>query len=113
MAFRTAAVRDVGGYPQWDDYEEMGLLGRLLQAGWHLGHVEAVLGRHFVYRESFFERQHGYGSRRWRNLLRQLAMRREFDCIRVSRASMVGKFAYSFLPRGLKRTARKLLGYAR
>ena len=54
MAFRTAAVRAVGGYPEWDDYAEMGLLGRLLARGYQIDSVDQVVGCHFVYAASYF-----------------------------------------------------------
>lgn len=112
MAFRTDAVRAVGGYPLWDDYEEMGLLAALLQNAWQIASVPEVLGRHYIYQQSYFERQFGFTRRRWRNLKRQLAMRREFPCIKVSRTLVVARFLYNFVPGPAKAVIRRAAGYA-
>ncbi|MFI4975599.1 MAG: glycosyltransferase family 2 protein [Caulobacterales bacterium] len=112
MAFRTEAVRQVGGYPDWDDYEEMGLIGRLLAAGWRLGAVNAVVGRHFVYPQSYFESRRSFAGRRLRNFRRQLSMRRELPFIAVSRVEIAARFAYSFLPTPIKRLMRERVGHA-
>jgi glycosyltransferase involved in cell wall biosynthesis len=112
MAFRTVAVREVDGYPIWDDYEEMGLIGKLIDANWRLESVPGIVGRHFVYKTSFFENQHGFARRRWRNLRRQLEMRSLFPFIAVSRTAMVGRFAYNFLPTPAKAALRRAVRYA-
>jgi len=113
MAFRTDAVRSVGGYPPWDDYEEMGLIAALVQSGWKLDAEAGIVGEHFIYEKSFFERQYGFARRRWRNARRQLAMRRQFPFIRVSRAMILARFAYNFLPDHGKALIRRAAGYAR
>jgi glycosyltransferase involved in cell wall biosynthesis len=112
MAFRRADVLAVGGYPAWDDYEEMGLIARLLGAGRSIGASRELLGRHYIYRASYFERQRPYIARRFRNLRRQLAMKREFPFIRVGRAAMLARFAYAFLPSGLQGLVRRGIGHA-
>jgi glycosyltransferase involved in cell wall biosynthesis len=112
MAFRTQAVRDVGGYPTWDDYEEMGLIAALLQRGWRLDATPELVGRHYIYRQSFFERQHGFARRRWRNFKRQLLMKREFPIIRISSSIIVARFLYNFLPSSVKSRVRKAAQYA-
>ena len=112
MAFRRRAVIDAGGYPEWDDYEEMGLLAALLEQDWRIASVPQVLGQHFIYKQSYFERQHGFSRRRWRNLKRQLAMKARYRSVRASRLMMLMRFAYNFLPPMLKTVARKAVGYA-
>lgn len=112
MAFRTAAVRAVGGYPEWDDYEEMGLIGRLLARGYQIDSVDQVVGRHFIYAASYFERQHSFARRRFRALRRQLSMRRQFPFIRPSPLTMIARFAYSFLPDSIRRAVRRAVGHA-
>jgi glycosyltransferase involved in cell wall biosynthesis len=112
MAFRTEAVRAVGGYPDWDDYEEMGLIARLLAAGWEIGAVDLLMGRHFIYRSSYFESQRSYLARRWRARRRQLSMRREFAFIRPGWFQMTARFGYAFLPEAMKRWVRRRVGHA-
>ena len=112
MAFRLTDVREVGGYPDWDDYEEMGLIARLLAARRRIAASDEVLGRHFIYAASYFERQRPYLARRYRALRRQLAMRREFPFIRPGRLPMLARFAYAFLPGSLQRWVRRWMAYA-
>lgn len=112
MAFRAEAVRAVGGYPAWDDYEEMGLLARLIAADWRIGAVDQVVGRHFIYRASYFESQRSYAARRYRAFRRQLAMRREFPFIRPGPVTMAARLGYAFLPGSLKRLVRQRVGHA-
>jgi glycosyltransferase involved in cell wall biosynthesis len=112
MALRTAAVRAVGGYPDWDDYEEMGLLARLIGAGHRIGAVDAVVGRHFVYAASYFESRRSYAARRYRAFRRQLAMRREFSFIRPGPLTMLARLGYSFLPAAVRRLVRQRVGHA-
>jgi len=112
MAFRKSAVAAVGGYPEWDDYEEMGLLAALLDGNWKIGSVSKIMGEHFIYEHSYFERQHGFTRRRWRNLKRQLAMKRRYNSVRATYMMMLARFAYNFLPPSLKSMARRAAGYA-
>lgn len=112
MALRRRAVIEAGGYPEWDDYEEMGLLAALLDRNWKITSVPQVLGQHFIYKQSYFERQHGFSRRRWRNLRRQLAMKAAYKSVRASRLMMLMRFGYNFLPPMLKAVARKAVGYA-
>lgn len=112
MAFRRSAVIDAGGYPEWDDYEEMGLLAALLDQEWKIASVPQVVGQHFIYKQSYFERQHGYSRRRWRNLRRQLAMKERYRSVKATRPMMLMRFAYNFFPPALKFMARRALGYA-
>lgn len=111
MAFRTEAVRRVEGYPTWDHYIEMGLIARLLQGGFGLSHVPDVVGRHFAYRDSFFAAQHGYVRRRYRNMQRQIDMKRQFPFITPSYKDIAVRFLYNFLPSALKRKIRVMAGY--
>jgi len=113
MAFRTESVRKVGGYPEWDDYEEMGLIGRLLAAGYGIDAVNAVVGRHFIYPGSYFEARQPYAVRRWRAMKRQLAMRREFPFVRPGSVTIAARFAYAFLPAPFRHAVRKAAGHAR
>lgn len=110
VTFRRKVWADAGGYPAVADLEDLRLWIAAAKLGWRFGNVPEVLGEHYVHSTSFFHRSFRYVDRQ-RNLARlQAKAVRELKLPRWMYAFAIGRFAYSYLPSGLKRGLRRRIG---
>lgn len=110
VAFRKAAWKQAGGYPQMEDIEDLRLWVTFVKMGWKVANLAEVLGEHFVHPKSFWHRNFTYAHRQ-----RALA-RVQWQAIRELHLPLwmtiypLGRFVYPYIPNGAKRFVRRILG---
>lgn len=108
--FRRKVWEQAGGYPQAGNLIDLRFWLQAIKLGWRFANVPELVGEHYVYRDSFFFRSHGYVSRQ-RDLARvQTQIIRELGLPRWMYVYPIGRYGYAHLPPGLKRVLRRSLG---
>jgi hypothetical protein len=110
VTFRRRVWVDAGGYPEVADLEDLRLWLRAAKLGWRFANLSQPLGEHFVHDSSFFHRSFRYVDRQ-RGLARlQAQIVRELRLPAWMYLFPAGRYAYAYLPRGLKRAVRRQIG---
>lgn len=111
--FRRKAWEQVGGYPLANNLIDFRFWLRIAKRGWRFANVPEVIGEHYVYEKSFFNRSFKYGARQ-RDLARvQARMVRELGLPRWMYLFALGRYAYPYFPSPLKRVVRRGIGGSR
>lgn len=110
VAFRRKVWADAGGYPEVADLEDLRLWLQAAKLGWRFANLPQSLGEHYVHDTSFFHRSFKYVDRQ-RDLARlQAKIVRELGLPSWMYLFALGRFAYAYFPRGLKRALRRRIG---
>jgi glycosyltransferase EpsE len=110
VAFRRRVWTDAGGYPQVSDLEDLRLWVKVGKLGWRFGTVPAALGEHYVHSSSFFFRTFRYADRQ-KDLARvQAHAVRELGLPSWMYLFAIGRYAYAYMPSGVKRVLRRGVG---
>jgi glycosyltransferase EpsE len=110
VAFRRRVWVEAGGYPEVADLEDLRLWMIAGRQGWRFANLPEVLGEHYVHSTSFFHRSFRYVDRQ-RHLARlQAQVVRELGLPRWMYVFAAGRYAYTYLPHGLKRVLRRRIG---
>lgn len=110
VAFRRRVWVEAGGYPEVADLEDLRLWMTAGRQGWRFANLPEVLGEHYVHSTSFFHRSFRYVDRQ-RHLARlQAQVVRELGLPPWMYVFAAGRYAYTYLPRGLKRVLRRQIG---
>jgi len=105
--FRRKVWSDAGGYPEVADLEDQLLWIAAAKLGWRFASIPVVLGEHFIHETSFFHRSFKYVDRQ-RNLARvQAKAVRDLGLPRWMYLYALGRYAYAYIPSGLKRIVRR------
>jgi glycosyltransferase involved in cell wall biosynthesis len=111
--FRRRVWTETGGYPDVPNLIDLRFWLRAAKLGWHFANVPQVVGEHYVHASSFFHRSFKYVERQ-RDLARtQAQIVRELGLPSWMYAFALGRYAYSYLPHGLKRVVRRGVGGSR
>lgn len=110
VTFRRRVWVEAGGYPTVADLEDLRLWIAAAKLGWRFATIPEVLGDHYVHSTSFFHRSFKYVDRQ-RSLARLQAQAvRQLGLPTWMYAFAAGRYAYSYLPTGLKRVLRRQVG---
>jgi glycosyltransferase involved in cell wall biosynthesis len=110
VMFRRQVWIESGGYPEVADLEDQLLWLRAAKLGWRFANVPEPIGEHFVHGSSFFHRSFKYADRQ-RNLARvQAQVVHELGLPSWMYLYALGRYAYAYCPRSLKRVLRRTLG---
>jgi glycosyltransferase involved in cell wall biosynthesis len=105
--FRRKVWVEAGGYPLVNNLIDLRFYLRVAKVGWHLANVPEVVGEHYVHDSSFFHRTLKYVERQ-RDLARvQAQVVRELGLPSWMYVFAAGRYAYAYLPSGLKRVLRR------
>jgi glycosyltransferase involved in cell wall biosynthesis len=107
--FRRQAWQAAGGYPQVNNLIDLRFWLRLAKLGWRFANVPEVVGEHYVHGASWFNRSYKYADRQ-RDLARvQAQIVRELKLPSWMYLFALGRYAYAYIPSGLKRVVRREL----
>jgi glycosyltransferase involved in cell wall biosynthesis len=110
VAFRREVWEQAGGYPEVPDLEDLRLWLKAGKQGWRFANLPEVVGEHYVHATSFFHRSFRYIDRQ-RDLARlQAQIVRELKLPAWMYLFALGRYAYAYFPRGLKRVLRRRVG---
>jgi glycosyltransferase EpsE len=113
VTFRRRVWTEAGGYPDVTDLEDLLLWLKVAKLGWRFATVPEVLGEHYVHPSSYFHRSYKYADRQ-RALARVQAQAvRELGLPSWMYLFALGRYAYTYLPTGLKRVLRRTIGGSR
>lgn len=105
--FRRQVWQAAGGYPPVNNLIDLRFWLRVAKLGWRFANVPEVVGEHFVHPKSWFNRSFKY-SERQRDLARvQAQIVRELDLPSWMYLFALGRYAYAYIPSGLKRVVRR------
>jgi glycosyltransferase involved in cell wall biosynthesis len=105
--FRRRAWAEAGGYPLVNNLIDLRFYLRVAKLGWQLANIPQVVGEHYVHDSSFFHRTLKYVERQ-RDLARVQAQAvQELGLPSWMYVFAVGRYAYAYLPSGLKRVLRR------
>lgn len=105
--FRRRAWAEAGGYPLVNNLIDLRFYLRVAKLGWQLANIPQVVGEHYVHDSSFFHRTLKYAERQ-RDLARVQAQAvQELGLPGWMYVFAVGRYAYAYLPSGLKRVLRR------
>lgn len=108
--FRKEAWEDVGGYPQAENAIDMRFWIRLVEAGWKMRNPPEVLGEHFVYSDSFWNKNFNYAYRQYDLARLNARVIREQNLPAWMYIYPLSRLLYGGLPPRLKRYVRRRLG---
>ena len=110
VTFRRKVWADAGGYPEVADLEDLRLWLQAAKLGWRFANLPQPMGEHYVHDTSFFHRSFNYVDRQ-RGLARlQAKIVRELGLPSWMYLFAIGRYAYAYFPRGLKRALRRQIG---
>lgn len=110
VTFRRQVWTEAGGYPDVADLEDLRLWLAAGKAGWRFANIPEVVGEHYVHATSFFHRSYRYVDRQ-RHLARlQARIVRELDLPTWMYLFALGRYAYAYVPTGVKRVLRRSVG---
>ncbi len=105
--FRRTAWQAAGGYPDVNNLIDLRFWVRIAKLGWRFANVAEVVGEHYVHSKSWFNRSFKYADRQ-RDLARvQAQIVRELGLPSWMYLFAAGRYAYAYLPTGLKRALRR------
>jgi glycosyltransferase involved in cell wall biosynthesis len=111
--FRRQVWTDAGGCPLVNNLIDLRFYLRVGKVGWHFANIPEVLGEHYVHNASFFHRTLKYAERQ-RDLAQVQAQSvRELGLPRWMYLYSWGRYAYAYMPTGLKRALRRGIGGSR
>lgn len=108
--FRKEAWEEVGGYPEAENAIDMRFWIRLINAGWKMRNPSEVLGEHFIYSDSFWNKNFNYAYRQFDLARLNARVIREQNLPSWMYVYPLSRLFYGGLPPRLKRYARRLLG---
>jgi len=108
--FRKEAWEEVEGYPEAENAIDMRFWIRLINAGWKMRNPSEVLGEHFVYSDSFWNKNFNYAYRQFDLARLNARVIREQNLPYWMYVYPLLRLFYGGLPPRLKRYARRLLG---
>ncbi|MDQ3209162.1 MAG: glycosyltransferase [Gemmatimonadales bacterium] len=110
VTFRRKVWADAGGYPEVSDLEDLRLWLKAAKLGWRFANLPEPMGEHYVHDTSFFHRSYKYVDRQ-RDLARlQAKVVRELGLPSWMYVFPLGRYAYAYFPRSLKRVLRRQIG---
>jgi hypothetical protein len=105
--FRRVAWEQAGGYPPVNNLIDLRFWLRVAKGGWRFANVSEVLGEHHIHQSSWFNRSYKYAERQ-RDLARvQAQIVRELELPGWMYFFAVARYAYAYIPSGLKRAVRR------
>jgi GT2 family glycosyltransferase len=110
VTFRRKLWADAGGYPDVVDLEDLRLWLRAGKLGWRFANIPEILGEHYVHASSFFHRSFKYVDRQRALARLQARVVRELGLPGWMYVFPLGRYAYAYLPRRLKRALRRRVG---
>jgi glycosyltransferase EpsE len=110
VAFRRKLWTEAGGYPDVADLEDLRLWLRAGKLGWRFANIPEILGEHYVHPSSFFHRSFKYVDRQRALARLQAQVVRELGLPSWMYVFPLGRYAYAYLPIGLKRALRRRVG---
>jgi glycosyltransferase EpsE len=110
VTFRRQVWTEAGGYPEVADLEDLRLWLRAGKLGWRFANLPQILGEHYVHDTSFFHRSFRYIDRQRGLAQVQAQAVRELRLPSWMYVFAFARYAYAYLPRGLKRAFRRRIG---
>ncbi|HJR16057.1 MAG TPA: glycosyltransferase [Gemmatimonadales bacterium] len=105
--FRRVAWEKAGGYPDVKNLIDLRFWLRVAKLGWRFANVPEVIGEHHVHSSSWFNQAFKYADRQ-RDLARvQAQIIRELGLPSWMYVFAGGRYAYAYLPTGVKRVLRR------
>jgi glycosyltransferase EpsE len=105
--FRRRVWSEAGGYPLVNNLIDLRFYLRVGKLGWRFANIPHLVGEHYVHDTSFFHQTLKYTERQ-RDLARVQAQAvRELGLPSWMYLFALGRHAYAYLPRGLKRLVRR------
>jgi glycosyltransferase EpsE len=105
--FRRRVWTEAGGYPLVNNLIDLRFYLRVAKLGWQFANIPEVVGEHYVHDASFFNSTLNYVDRQ-RDLARVQAQAvRELGLPSWMYVFAAGRYAYAYLPSGLKRALRR------
>jgi len=108
--FRKEAWEEVGGYPEAENAIDMRFWIRLINAGWKMRNPSEVIGEHFVYSESFWNKNFHYAYRQYDLARLNARIIRDQNLPAWMYIYPFSRLLYGGLPPRLKRYIRRMLG---
>jgi glycosyltransferase EpsE len=110
VTFRRQVWTEAGGYADVADLEDLRLWLAAGKAGWQFANIPEIMGDHYVHATSFFHRSFRYVDRQ-RHLARlQAKIVRELRLPAWMYLFALGRYAYAYVPTGVKRVLRRRVG---
>jgi glycosyltransferase EpsE len=113
VMFRKQAWADAGGYPPVDNLVDFRLAVSMASCGWRFANLPEVLGTHYVHAASFWHRHYRYRDRQFDLAAAQREAIRKLGLPAWMNIWPLGRYAYGYLPHGLKRQIRRRLAASR
>lgn len=113
VMFRKAAWQQAGGYPLVDKLIDFRLWIAMGARGWRFANLPVVLGEHFIYPESYWNRTFAYRASQLELARSQMHAIRTLGLPFWTRVYPLGRYVYWSMPDGLKRRARRILAGSR
>jgi glycosyltransferase EpsE len=105
--FRRTAWVEAGGYPLVNNLIDLRFYLRVAKLGWRFANVPELMGEHYVHDSSWFHRTLKYVQRQ-RDLAQvQAQVVRELRLPRWMYLYALGRYAYAYVPTGVKRIVRR------
>lgn len=109
-AFRKQAWLEAGGYPLYDDFEDLRLWVEIARKGWLFTSVEQIVGTHFIYPTSYWASSFNNSDRQKKLASVQKHAIRELGLPMTSYIYPLYRKFYQHLPTTMKRTVRQMMG---
>ncbi len=113
VMFRKAAWRQAGGYPLVDKLIDFRLWIAIGARGLRFANLPTVLGEHFIYAGSYWNRSFAYRSSQLELAQSQMLAIRTLGLPFWMRIYPLGRYVYWSMPDGLKRLARRIAAGSR
>jgi glycosyltransferase EpsE len=113
VMFRKQAWADAGGYPPVANLVDFRLAVSMASCGWRFANLPEVLGTHYVHAASFWHRHFRYRDRQLDLAAAQREAIRRLGLPAWMNIWPLGRYAYGYLPHGLKRHIRRRLAASR
>ncbi len=105
--FRRKAWVEAGGYPLVNNLIDMRFYLRIAQLKWRFANVPELVGEHYVHDASFFHQTLKYAERQRDLAGAQAQAVRKLGLPSWMYLFALGRYAYAYLPTGLKRWVRR------
>lgn len=107
VMFRKQAWADAGGYPAVANLVDFRFAIAVGACGWHFANLPEILGEHYVHAASFWHRRFRYRDRQRDLAGAQREAIRRLGLPAWMQIWPLGRYAYGYLPDGLKRCMRR------
>ncbi len=106
---RKAAWKEAGGYPDVDNIIDLRMWIRIAEKGWKLANIPEVIGEHWVYQDSSFNRAFKYKDRQRELAGVQASAVKKLGLAKWRYIYPAARYIYPYIPDGIKRVIRRTI----